>query len=53
MTGDLNDQADEVTDVTENSGSEIALNDLKPNADVNGGYTPKIPDVTLKRGIIG
>jgi len=31
---------------------EMALDDLKPTADVNGGYSPKATDVTLKRGVI-
>ena len=53
MTQDSNKSADEITDVAKDSISEIALDDLKPNADVNGGSTQKIPDVTLKRGIIG
>jgi len=53
MTENSKTRASEVTDVTENSSSEIALDDLKPNADVTGGYTPKATDVTLKRGVIG
>lgn len=40
------------TDAAEKSGVEITLDDLKPTADVNGGYVPKATDVTLKRGVI-
>lgn len=43
---------DEITDGSENCGVEITLDDLKPTADVNGGYVPKATDVTLKRGVI-
>jgi hypothetical protein len=39
-------------DAAENCGVEITLDDLKPTADVNGGYVPKATDVTLKRGVI-
>jgi hypothetical protein len=52
MTEKLKQQADEITDTAENCGVEIALDDLKPTADVNGGYVPKATDVTLKRGVI-
>lgn len=43
---------DEITDGAENCGVEITLDDLKPTADVSGGYVPKATDVTLKRGVI-
>lgn len=43
---------DEIIDAAENCGAEITLDDLKPIADVNGGYVPKATDVTLKRGVI-
>ena len=49
MAEDLTTRADEVTDVTENSSSEIALDDLEANANVIGGH---IPDLTLKRGVM-
>ena len=50
MTENSKTRADEVTDVVENSSSEIALDDLEASANVIGGH---IPDVTLKRGVIG
>lgn len=52
MTEKLEQPTAESTDAAENRGVEIALDDLKPAADVNGGYTPTATDVTLKRGII-
>ena len=51
MTEKLEQHADE-TDTAEKCGAEITLDDLKPTADVNGGYVPKATDVTLKRGVI-
>lgn len=52
MTEESSKRADETVDAVENSSDESALEDLKPTADVNGGYVPKATDVTLKRGII-
>lgn len=52
MTEKLTQQTDEITDAAEKYGVEITLDDLKPAADVNGGYVPKATDVTLKRGVI-
>ena len=52
MTERLKQHTDEITDAAENRGVEIPLDDLKPKADVNGGYVPKATDVTLKRGVI-
>jgi hypothetical protein len=52
MTEKLEQHTDETTDAAKNRGAEIALDDLKPTADVNGGYVPKATDVTLKRGVI-
>ena len=52
MTGDSNKRADEAVNAVESSSDESVLEDLKPTADVNGGYVPKATDVTLKRGVI-
>ena len=52
MTEDSNKRVDETINAIENSSDVIALDDLKPTADVNGGYVPKATDVTLKRGVI-
>lgn len=52
MTEKLKQHTDETTDTAENCGAEITLDDLKPTADINGGYVPKATDVTLKRGVI-
>ena len=52
MTEKLKQLNDEIADAAENCGAEITLDDLKPTADVNGGYVPKATDVTLKRGVI-
>ena len=52
MTEELKQHTDETTDAAENCSVEITLDDLKPTADVNGGYVPKATDVTLKRGVI-
>ena len=37
MAGDLNNRAEEITDVTQDSNTEIALDDLEANAGINGG----------------
>jgi hypothetical protein len=52
MNEKLKQRTDDTTDAAEKSGVEITLDDLKPTADVNGGYVPKATDVTLKRGVI-
>lgn len=46
------EHTDKTSDAAENCSVEIVLDDLKPTADVNGGYVPKATDVTLKRGVI-
>lgn len=44
----LNKRADEVTDVTENSSREIALNDLEADANVNGGSILILKELMMK-----
>ena len=52
MNQQLKPLGDDTTDTVENPDRDTTLDDLKPTADVNGGYVPKATDVTLKRGVI-